>query len=307
MTVRVGHIGFLNCYPLYCGLEQRGITARDREIDRPGRPGIELRPGVPTELNRWLIEGGIDLGLISSIEYARNHRCLLLSRHVSISSLGAVESIQLVTRKPLDSIGSVALTRQSATSVALLKTIFRLRYQQDVAYGELAGTVADALREYDAALLIGDQGLEALHFPLPGTVCHDLGALWQEWTGLPMVYAVWAAREDFARSNGPELVAVEKELVKCMDYGREHLPEVVESALGRYRFDRESLTRYFALLRYGFPEEYQHGLCRFFELAHEAGELPEVPDFRFIDTFVASESPMRSEGAASGPSGAVAS
>lgn len=291
MTVRVGHIRFLNCYPLYRGLERRGVLARDRRVDRPGKPGIELLPGVPTDLNRWLVEGDIDLGPVSSIAYARNHRRLLLSRHVSISSSGAVDSIQLVTRRSLSEIASVALTRQSATSVALLKTIFKLRFGQEVRYGEIEGSVSDALTQYDAALLIGDQGLEALHFPEPDATCHDLGALWEEWTGLPMVYAVWAAREDFARTNGPELVAVEKELVKCMDYGRDHLPEVVESALDQYRFDRESLTRYFALLHYEFTEEYQKGLLRFYELAHEAGELPEVPELRFIDTFVGAAEP----------------
>ena len=58
---------------------------------------------------------------------------------------------------------------------------------------------------------------------------------------------------------------------------------MVDSALGLYRFDRESLTRYFALLHYDFTEEYQQGLRRFYELAHEAGELPEVPELRFID------------------------
>lgn len=106
-----------------------------------------------------------------------------------------------------------------------------------------------------------------------------------------MVYAVWAAREEFAHANGRELAAVEQELVRCKDYGCERLPEVVESALGRYRFDRETLTRYFSLLHYGFTEEYQRGLVRFYELAYEAGELPEVPRLRFIDAFV-------SEGAA---------
>ena len=76
-------------------------------------------------------------------------------------------------------------------------------------YRELEGPVEEALDDCDAVLLIGDEGLTALHFPLPGTTCHDLGALWQEWTGLPMVYAVWATREDFARAHGPELRAVE--------------------------------------------------------------------------------------------------
>jgi chorismate dehydratase len=268
---------------MYCGLEQRGHLRDDGPLGLPDRPSIELVPGVPTELNRWLVDGRIDLGLISSIAYARNHQRLLISRRLSISSLGAVDSIQLVTRVPVAAIRSVALTTQSATSVALLKTLFKLRFRQEVAYGELQGSVAQALEDYDAALLIGDQGLEALYFPEAGTTCHDLGAMWTEWTGLPMVYAVWAAREDFARSNSDELVAVEQELVSCVVYGRQHVPEVVKAALGRYRFDRESLTRYFAILHYGFGEEYRTGLRRFYELAYEAGELEEVPRIRFVD------------------------
>jgi chorismate dehydratase len=283
MTVRVGHIEFLNCYPLYHGFEQTGMLADDRHVDLPDRPGVELLPGVPTALNRMLTAGEIDLGPISSIAYARNHHRLLLSRRLSISSLGAVDSIQLVAKYPLGEVRSVALTTQSATSVALLKTILKLRFRREVAYSELNGPVSAALDENDAVLLIGDQGLEALYFPIPGTTCYDLGALWQEWTGLPMVYAVWAAREDFARSNGAELLAVEEELVRCLDYGREHRTEVVESALGRYRFERACLTRYFALLRYDFTSEYREGLTRFYELAHQAGELEEVPRLRFID------------------------
>lgn len=280
MTVRVGHIPFLNCYPLYYGLQQRGVLS--------GKLDMELVPGVPTELNRKLAAGEIDLAPISSIAYARNHRHLLLSRHVSISSQGAVESIQLVTRRSLTSLRSVALTRQSATSVALLKTLLKLRFGREVSYEELTGSPEEALQEHDAVLLIGDQGLEALHFPLPGAACHDLGLLWQEWTGVPMVYAVWAARVEFACTNGAELLAVEAELVRCMDYGRQHLPQVVESALGRYRFSREELARYFTLLYYDFPSHYQRGLVRFYELAREAGELREVPLLRFIDDYAGS-------------------
>jgi len=285
VTVRVGHIGFLNCYPLYHGLQQRGVLAEDRPVERSDGPRIEFLPGVPTDLNRMLLEGDIDFGPISSIAYARSFERLLLSRHVSISSLGAVESIQLVTTKPLEDIRKVALTSQSATAVALLKTIFKLHLRKTVTYEELDGTADDALGRSDGVLLIGDQGLEALYSPVPGTTCHDLGKIWQDWTDLPMVYAVWATREDFARINGVELRAVEEELVQCMDYGREHLPAVVDSAAGCYPLDRSSLTRYFGLLHYGFGSEYQQGLRRFYELAHQAGELPEVPQLRFIDEF----------------------
>lgn len=308
MSVRVGHIEFLNCFPLYYGFEHTGLLAADRHVDRPDRPGVELLPGVPTDLNRMLAAGEIDLGPISSIAYARNHESLLLSRSLSISSAGAVDSIQLVSRVPLEEIRTVALTTQSATSVALLKTLLKLRYKQDVTYTELTGSVTDALERNDAVLLIGDQGLEALYYPIPGTVCSDLGTLWQEWTGLPMVYAVWAAREPFARTNGAELLAVEEELVRSLEFARSHRPEVVESALGRYRFDRAGLTRYFVRLRYDFTEEYQEGLNLFYQLAHDAGELAEVPRLRFIDEVAggvagagggAAPAPRGAEGAAS--------
>lgn len=283
MTVRVGHIEFLNCFPLYYGFEQTGMLANDRHLDLPDRPGVDLLPGVPTALNRMLAAGEIDLGPVSSIAYARNHGRLLLSRRLCISSFGAVDSIQLVGKRPLEKIRTVALSPQSATSVTLLKTILKLRFRQEISYSELAGSAEAALGDHDAVLLIGDQGLEALYFPTPGTTCHDLGALWKDWTGLPMVYAVWAAREDFARTNGAELLAVEGELVRCLDYARGHRSEVVESALGRYRFDRAGLMRYFARLHYDFTPEYREGLTRFYQLAHEAGELEEVPRLRFID------------------------
>jgi chorismate dehydratase len=276
--VRVGHIEFLNCHPLYYGLERHRDAGGARGAAATGRQTVagvefELVPGVPTDLNRMLLAGTIDFGPISSIAYARNSRVLALSRRLSISSSGAVDSIQLVTKKPLEAVRSIALTPKSATSIALLKTILSLRY----------GHPETALDDNEAVLLIGDEGLEAMYFPRRGTFRYDLGHLWYEWVGLPMVYAVWATRLDFLRRNGAGVRAVEDELVLSMDHAREQEESVVESAVGLSRFDRPCLTRYFRLLHYGFAPEYQAGLRRFFELAFQAGELPEVPELRFLD------------------------
>jgi chorismate dehydratase len=275
--VRVGHIEFLNCYPLYFGLTSRAAQGLGDQA------GFELVPGVPTDLNRMLLAGTIDFGPISSIEYARGHRQLILSRRLSISAKGAVDSIHLVSRGPIKEVRRVALTPQSATSVVLLKTILRLRYGQDVEYRELREPAGEALDRGDSVLLIGDQGLEALYFPLPGTRTYDLGQAWEEWTGLPMVYAVWAARRDYADRNLDELRAVEEELVLSNRHSRDRLGEVVEAAAAGSRFDGTSLGRYFSMLYYGFGTEYEAGLRRFYELAHEAGELPEVPELGFFD------------------------
>jgi len=272
-AVRVGHIEFLNCYPLYYGLE-RGTHEHAL---------FELVPGVPTDLNRMLAAGTVDFGPISSIAYAQNHRLLALSRHLSISSRGAVDSIQLICRRPIEELESVALTPQSATSVVLLKTLLRLRYGREVDFVELRRPVEEQLTLSDAVLLIGDQGLEAMYFPLRGFRLYDLGTLWHEWTGLPMVYAVWAARVDFLRSRRNDILRVESILRGAMDVSLTEEAALVQSALGRYRFGRSCMTRYFRLLQYDFTPDFQAGLLRYYQLAHEAGETPEVLDLRFLD------------------------
>ena len=237
---------------------------------------------MPTDLNRMLLAGTIEFGPISSIAYARDWHMLRLSRRLSISSKGAVDSIQLVSRRPIEEVERIALTPKSATSVTLLKTILGLRYGREAHYDELLQPPAEALRDHDAVLLIGDEALEALYFPPDGARCYDLGHLWREWTGLPMVYAVWATRLDFLRRHEPELLAVEEELVRSMDYSRGVADQVVDSATGHWRFDRPCLDRYFQVLHYGFSDEYQAGLRRFFELACQAGELSEVPELLFF-------------------------
>src|SRR5918996_6321003 len=80
--------------------------------------------GVPTELNRALLEGEIDAAPISSIEYARNADSLRLLPRLCVSSEGAVESIQLITKTPLDRLRSIAVTPESATSVVLTRVLF---------------------------------------------------------------------------------------------------------------------------------------------------------------------------------------
>lgn len=276
MTVRVGHIEFLNCYPLYHGLERRHAEGLST------RASFELVPGVPTDLNRMLVSGTIDFGPISSIAYARDHQRLLLSQRLSISSRGAVDSIQLVSRRPLGELERVALTPKSATSVALLKTLLKLRFDREPVYDELVGSPADALRDHDAVLLIGDEALQALYFPTVEAQCHDLGRLWREWTGMPMVYAVWATRRDYYARHAADLLEVEEELVRSIEASRDAQAEVVDSALGLWPFDRPCLDRYFEVLKYGLGEDYQRGLRRFYELAFEAGELTEAPDLVFF-------------------------
>jgi chorismate dehydratase len=246
--VRLGRISYVNMAPVFYRLEAE----------------VEEIQGVPTDLNGRLLAGELDVAPISSIEYARHADSLRLLPRLCVSSDGAVESIQLISKTPLERIRTVAVTPESATSVVLTRVLFP--DAQLVPLGE----------EAEAKLLIGDAALRsAFEDPTPH---HDLGRLWQERTGLPMVFAVWAAPEP----THPELPELEEALVESLRAARANPEVLAHESAARYGYPAGFLARYFEKLRYRFGPRERAGLYTFLELAHDVGELDEVPELRFV-------------------------
>jgi chorismate dehydratase len=247
-VLRLGRIGYVNMAPVFFRLDAE----------------VEEVVGVPTELNEQVVAGEIDVAPISSIAYARNASRLRLLARLCVSSEGAVDSIQLVSRTPLERIRTVAVTPESATSVVLTKVL--LPDAEHVPLGEDA----------EATLLIGDAALRsAFEDPTPH---HDLGRMWLERTGLPMVFAVWAAPEP----AHPDLPELEEALVASVRAAREEPELLAFEAAERYGYPAGFLARYFEKLRYRFGPRERAGLYTFLELAQEVGELDEVPELRFV-------------------------
>jgi chorismate dehydratase len=246
--IRLGRISYVNMAPVFYRL--------DAEV-------VEVQ-GVPTDLNRRLVAGEIDLAPISSIEYARNAATLRILPRLCVSSEGAVDSIQLVSRVPLERVRTVAVTPESATSVVLTKVL--LPDADHVRLGEQA----------DAKLLIGDAALKsAFEDPTPH---FDLGRLWLERTGLPMVFAVWAAPDPPV----PGTAALEDALVESVRIARAEPEQLAYEASERYGYPPGFLARYFEKLRYRFGPRERAGLYTFLEMAHEVGELDRIPELRFV-------------------------
>jgi chorismate dehydratase len=247
--IRLGRISYVNMAPVFFGL------------DAP----VEEVVGVPTELNELLLEGGVDLAPISSIAYARNADELRLLPRLCVSSEGAIDSIQLVSRTPPDRVRSIAVTPESATSVVLARVLFPEAEQVPLD------------EEAEATLLIGDAALRsAFEDPAPH---YDLGRLWTERTALPMVFAVWAC-PDPAPAGMAEL---EEALVASVRLARAEPERLAYEAGARYGYPAGFLARYFDKLRYSFGPRERAGLHMFLELAHEVGELAEIPQLRFVE------------------------
>ncbi len=175
----------------------------------------DIVEGYPAALNDMLADGAIDVTLSSSIAFARNADEQVLLPQVSISSFGAVDSIQLFARTPLAQIRRVALTEKSATSICLLKVLCR-EWGIEPEFAPRRGPLSEVLEDFDALLLIGD---EALHLLRVEAYPHhfDLGAEWKSVTGLPMVYAVCAARRDFVEARPEAAAAVGAALLASRD------------------------------------------------------------------------------------------
>jgi len=247
-VIRLGRIGYVNMAPVFYRLEA----------------DVEEVSGVPTELNRRLLDGEVDLAPISSIEYARHADRLRILPRLCVGSEGAVDSIQLVSRVPLERVRRVAVTPESATSVVLVRVL-------------LPDAELVPLRdEAEAKLLIGDAALKsAFEDPTPH---HDLGRLWLERTGLPMVFAVWACPEPVP----PGIAELEEALVASVRQARAEPERLAREASERYGYPAGFLARYFEKLRYRFGPRERAGLLTFFELARDSGELDEVPELRFV-------------------------
>jgi chorismate dehydratase len=248
--IRLGRISYVNMAPVFFRVEAE----------------VEEVLGVPTDLNRRLLGGELDTAPISSIEYARNADKLRLLPRLCVASEGAVESIQLVSTTPLEQVRTVAVTPESATSVVLTKVL--LPEASHVPLGE----------EAEAKLLIGDAALRsAFEDPTPH---YDLGRLWLERTGLPMVFAVWACPEPVPA----ELLELEDALVSSVRQARAEPETLAFEASERYGYPPGFLARYFEKLRYRFGPRERAGLYTFLELARDAGELDTVPELRFVQT-----------------------
>ncbi|MGI9658006.1 MAG: menaquinone biosynthetic enzyme MqnA/MqnD family protein [Gaiellaceae bacterium] len=248
-SLRLGRISYVNMAPLFQRLETSATEVS----------------GVPTELNAKLCKGELDLAPISSIEWARNAERLLLLPRLCVSSEGAVDSIQLVSSKPLERITSIAVTPESATSAVLARVL--LPEAEQVGFDEDA----------DGRLLIGDAALRST-FEDP-TPHYDLGSLWQQRTGLPMVYAVFATPAPLRDG----VTQLEEALLEAHRLARAQREQLAREASATHGYPAGFLARYFEKLHYRFGPRERAGLRAFLELAREAGALAGVPEFVFVE------------------------
>ncbi|WP_025619016.1 menaquinone biosynthetic enzyme MqnA/MqnD family protein [Salinispora cortesiana] len=266
---RVGHIQFLNCLPIYWGLMRSGAL-----ID------VDLHKDSPDRLSAALVAGHLDIGPITLVEYLRNADDLLLLPDLAVGSDGPVLSVNVVSTRPLADLDRrrVALGSTSRTGVLLAQLLLAERYGVRPEYFRCPPDLTQMLLEADAGVLIGDVALRALlEAPSRGLTVTDLGQAWNEWTGLPMVFAVWAVRRDFATAHPGLVKEVHEAFLRSRDLCLAELDQVAAAAARWESFDAETLATYFRRLDFSLGDRQIAGLREFARRAAAAGAVPELP------------------------------
>ncbi len=264
--MRVGRIPWINCFPVYRAID-RGLVSLP----------ADLVSGTAAELNDLLAAGALQVSVVSAVEYARNAAAYHLLPDLAITCDGPVHSVALFSKRPVEALSgrTVLLTASSRTSVLLLELLCRHRWNVTPRFATARAEAVDldalAGLPHDAVLVIGDAALvltAAAWYP----VKVDLGAEWKRWTGLPFVFAVWAARRDARQA---QVRAVHTRLLEGRDWGVAHLDDLAADAARHTGVDEAVCRAYLGDLDYALSYRHLAGLTDFFRRLAEDGLVPD--------------------------------
>lgn len=244
--LRIGAVSYLNSKPLIEGLPEL-------------LPDAHLLLDYPSRLADDLAAGLIDVGLVPVVECLRHPGYRIVS-DACVATRGPVLSVKLFSRVPIAGIRRLALDDGSRTSAVLVRILLAERHNVSPEIEPLPmGQTTDST-DADAVLLIGDRAIPSPREAFAAT--WDLGEEWTRWSGLPFVFAVWAARRE------TDVAGIEPAFAQARDRGLENLRAIARRESAALGISEQAAYHYLSrnlYFRLG-PEE-QAGLERFRQLA----------------------------------------
>jgi chorismate dehydratase len=259
----------------------------------PLRGKYDLSFTVPSLCAEALRSGAADIAIIPAIEYQRISDLVILP-NLAIASKNRVRSLLIFSKKPIAQVRSFALDRSSRSTQTLTRILCAKRWKIAPVFFEAAPNLKDMLEQADAALLIGDPALrlsiaienECLAGAPGQTVCpgatlgitsaeflyvHDVVEEWRSLTGLPVVLALWAARQDIATR---EVIA---DFTASRDFGLARIAEISHDAARELELPQQALESYLRHnIDFTLGAENRSGLELYFRYAANLGLIPQV-------------------------------
>ena len=215
--VKVSSVSYLNSKPFVYGLRKSDVKNR-----------IELSLDMPSQVALKLEHGQVDIGLVPVAALLGNEKLEIVGSKC-IGSHGKVRTVVLASQVPVEDIGTILMDYQSRTSVLLAKILAKFFWKKQIKWENTSsGFEKKLISGNTAAVVIGDRVFEIEN---KHTYIYDLSNEWGKFTGLPSVFAVWAANKplgqdfnaaftgalDFGLANKKNVALEEKDFYPGVD------------------------------------------------------------------------------------------
>lgn len=206
--LKITAVSYLNTVPFVYGLTQSQYQKH-----------FKLSLDVPAECARKLLSQEVDVGLVPTFAILNRPEFRLIS-NFCIGAVDNVRTVVLLSNSKLGDIKKIYLDSHSRTSVHLVRVLAQFHWKIDVQWvdadiKELKLPLADG----EAVLAIGDK---VFSLEEQFAFRYDLSKEWYEFTGLPMVFAVWVSQKPLSAN-------IEEKLTKALIFGVENIPLAVEN------------------------------------------------------------------------------
>jgi len=277
---RISIVQYLNSIPLAWGI-----------LEGVQREAFDPVLNTPAECADLLAGSKVDIGLIPSIEFQRIKGSRIVPGPV-VASTHRVRSVLLISEMPLWKVKTVAFDKTSRTSMVLARIVFEEFYHIRPDFRPSEPDLPNMLAQSDAALLIGDRALKfkeenelpnaehqkpLLRHGAEPLQVFDLAERWRFLTGLPFVFAFWAARDGFKDES------VVDTLKKSRDFGVANIPTIAEKYAEPTGIKKEYIQEYLQQnMHYYMEQSCIEGLALFYDKAARMGAIKGPRGLEFI-------------------------
>jgi chorismate dehydratase len=238
-------VSYLNSKPFLYGLN---TILNDTEI--------QISLDIPSKIVAKLDFGIADIGLIPVAGLQDLNEYQIVSNYC-IGAVKKVRTVVLVSDVPLEQIDTILMDYQSRSSVLLSKVLAKFYWKKDFKWENTCNNFHNkSIKRNRGGVVIGDRvfDIESKY-----KYSYDLSEEWYSFTGLPFVFAVWAAVKNVTKE-------FESDFNRALSHGINSLEKIVEMEQPDY--PDVNIYNYFKQnISYSFDEKKKEGMKKFLDLA----------------------------------------
>jgi len=211
--LRISAVSYLNTFPFVYGINESGMLSN-----------FNLLLDVPSKTAERLKAGDADVALIPVGALPEIGQFHYIS-DFCVGAVGAVKTVLLLSKVPLDRITKIHLDYDSRTSVKLVRVLASHHWHINPQWENLGEGQASAARDIESLVAIGDKTFELRHrYPY----VYDLAEAWIAFSGLPFVFSAWVSRkrlpDNILQQFSGALSYGVSHKRECLDYFKDKLP-----------------------------------------------------------------------------------